>query len=113
MERLTEKQQREIARIIETYDRELNTLHKENVKIREAYISVSQSLSRKGHEVNLKEKAISELKMTSDRMSFENESLRKVNYTLIEEKENKLKELSVLKDRIQHTESFTLGQVRS
>lgn len=51
--------------------------------------------------------------MTTDRMGFENESLRKVNYTLIEEKENKLRELSVLKDKIQHTESFTLGHVRS
>ena len=99
--------------MIETYDRELNSLHKENVKIREAYVSISQTLSKKGHELGEKEKRIGELKMTTDRMSFENGSLRKVNSSLMEEKESKLRELSVLKDRIQHTESFTIGHMKS
>ncbi len=34
LERLTQKQQREIASIIETYDRELNAVLKDNLKIR-------------------------------------------------------------------------------
>lgn len=51
--------------------------------------------------------------MTTDRISFENESLRKVNSSLLEEKESKLKELSILKDKIHHTDSFTIGHMKS
>ena len=48
LERLTEKQQREIAKMIETYDCQLNAVHKDNVKVREAYWALSQTLSKQG-----------------------------------------------------------------
>ena len=70
LERLTEKQQREIAKMIEAYDCQLNAVHKENVKVREAYWSLSQTLSKQGMELGEKERAISELKATTDRFNY-------------------------------------------
>lgn len=56
--------------MIETYDCQLNTVHKENVKVREAYWGLSQTLSKQGMELGEKERAISELKATTDRFNF-------------------------------------------
>jgi hypothetical protein len=74
---------------------------------------LSQTLARKGQELGEKDRAFTDLKQTTDRISFENESLKRVNYNLMEEKENKLRELSSLKNQIQNTESITIGHLRS
>lgn len=62
---MTEKQQREIARIIETYDKELHALHRDNNRLRDSYHQTLQKLSYYNAQLQQKDKQLSELTGTN------------------------------------------------
>lgn len=91
LEQLTEKQQAEIGKIIQTYDQELNTLAFDNKKLRENYISLSQQLTKKSVDLEERDKYIAQLKFTAERIQIENESLKKANSLFSEGSNQKFK----------------------
>jgi uncharacterized protein YukE len=72
LERLTEKQQAEMARLIETYDRELHSLATQNHRLKESCHSMAQELTKKSTDLTEKERELIQLKYTTDKISFEN-----------------------------------------
>jgi hypothetical protein len=75
--------------------------------LRQSYYSITKKLTESNRELVHKEQYINELKFTTECMSMENQSLRKVNNNLIGEKESKLKDFLDMKDKISHAESIT------
>ncbi len=59
-------------------------------------------------DLDEKEKFITQLKFTTDRVFFENESLKKANSNLIEMNADRLKDLHHLGKDMPHAESFTI-----
>lgn len=55
-----------------------------------------------------KDKMLSQLRYTTDRIYFENESLKKVNNNLIEVNADRLKDVQPYRKDISHAESFTI-----
>lgn len=56
--------------MIETYDHELNAVHKEHLKIREAYFTLMQKYTKKGEEIIEKDKIVNSLKYSLDKTNF-------------------------------------------
>ncbi len=102
LEKLTEKQQREIGRIIQTYDKELHAQHKDNNRLRENNHQILQKLSTYNTQLLQKDTKINELTANSQRYQAEIEALKKVNKLIGKERE-KLADIPRMNSKISQT----------
>ena len=61
-----------MSRLIETYDAELNFIAGQNNKLKESFTSLSEELSQTVVNLSKKEQETTQLRLTSDKINFEN-----------------------------------------
>lgn len=97
-----------MARLIDTYDSQLNKIAHHNQKLKNVYEQMSTELSQKVIDLSTRENQLMHLKSSVDHMAYQNESLKKINEDLVKDNESRIKELTSLHQDVEKTESFTI-----